>query len=40
MYVEEKLFTEPEELLAWAAIRYPTFQIDSEEAELLLKESE
>lgn len=36
MYVEVKLFTEPEELLSWAAIRHPTFQMNREEAELLL----
>jgi len=36
MCVEVKLFTEPEELLSWVAIRHPTFQMNLEEAELLL----
>ena len=34
--MEVKLFTEPEELLSWAATRHPAFQMNREEAELLL----
>lgn len=37
MYKEVKLFTEPEELLSWAAEKRHSIQISREDAELLLK---